>query len=74
MITSFEANNIAIAKIRELTGPFDSKLATSSNQPIQLPGGWRFPYNLLLNGVRVGEQLVILFVDTSGEVKREWGE
>lgn len=38
---------------------------------IRLPGGWRIPFDAFLDGVRLSERVLILFIKDSGELEIE---
>lgn len=49
-------------------------LAPAIRLPLQLPMGWRFPFNSFVSGFRVRHTMVILFVDKQGNVGVEWDD
>ncbi len=73
MIDALAATGRALTKVKELAGPFDPTIATFSHQPLPLPGGWRFPFDIHLDDSRLSGQITILFVDQkTGQVETEW--
>lgn len=51
---------------------YQPELVPSNGKPLELPDGWRFPFDLFVEGIRVRQAILILFIDrTSGAITPE---